>query len=80
MHAAIDEAAKRAGRDPAEVERAVNVMSVDGDADQSADQLARIAVDLRFSTLIVGVRDEDPIGFVRRLGEEVAPRLRDRLA
>ena len=72
----VDEGARAAGRDPAEIERAVNV-TIEGETPAVADQLARIVTDLRFSTLLVGVPDEDPIGFVRRLGEEVAPRLRE---
>jgi alkanesulfonate monooxygenase SsuD/methylene tetrahydromethanopterin reductase-like flavin-dependent oxidoreductase (luciferase family) len=74
--AAISEAARAAGRDPDGVERAVNVMQLDGDVSSWADQLARIASELGFSTLLVGVPSEDPIGFVRRLGEDVAPRVR----
>ena len=70
--AAVDEAARAAGRDPAEIERAVNVMSADADP----DALARIVSDLGFTTLLVAVPDDDPVGFIRRLGEEVAPRLR----
>ncbi len=70
--AAIDEAARAAGRDPAEIERAVNVMSADADP----DALARIVSDLRFTTLLVAVPDDDPAGFIYRLGEEVAPRVR----
>jgi alkanesulfonate monooxygenase SsuD/methylene tetrahydromethanopterin reductase-like flavin-dependent oxidoreductase (luciferase family) len=77
MHAAIDESAKGAGRDPVEIERAVNVMALDGDASRWADQLARIATELRFSTILVGLPADDPIGHVSRLGEEVAPRLRE---
>lgn len=69
--AAIDEAARAAGRDPESIERAVNVMSL-----ESPDQLARIVTELRFSTVMVGVPDDDPVGFVRRLGEDVAPRVR----
>ena len=75
MHARIDEAARRAGRDPAAIERAVNVMEPAGD--DLADRLARIATDLRFTTLLVGVPEDDPVGFVRRLGEDVAPRARE---
>jgi alkanesulfonate monooxygenase SsuD/methylene tetrahydromethanopterin reductase-like flavin-dependent oxidoreductase (luciferase family) len=70
--AAVDEAARAAGRDPSEIERAVNVMSLDG----GAEQLARIVADLGFTTVLVGVPEDDPVGFVRRLGEDVAPRLR----
>ena len=64
--ATIDEAARAAGRDPADIERAVNVIGLESAPDSWAQQLARIATDLRFSTLLVGVPDEDPIGFVRR--------------
>jgi alkanesulfonate monooxygenase SsuD/methylene tetrahydromethanopterin reductase-like flavin-dependent oxidoreductase (luciferase family) len=77
--ATIDEAAKRAGRDPAEIERGVNVMAL-GSPARWADELARIATELRFSTLLVGVGDDDPLGDIARLGEEVAPALRERVA
>ena len=76
--AAIDEAARAAGRDQADVVRAVNVMGLDGDASTWADQLLRIADGLGFGTLFVSVPDEDPVGFVRRLGEDVAPLVRER--
>ena len=75
-HAAIDEAARAADRDPGEIERALNVMVLNGDPATWADQLARIADTLRFSTLLVGVPQEDPVTFVRRLGEDISPRLR----
>jgi alkanesulfonate monooxygenase SsuD/methylene tetrahydromethanopterin reductase-like flavin-dependent oxidoreductase (luciferase family) len=74
-HAAIDEAARAAGRDPTEIERALNVMALDGQPATWADQLAHISEDLRFSTLLVGVPPEDPVTFVRRLGEDISPRL-----
>ena len=70
----IDEAATKAGRDPGEIERAVNVMDLPGDSSSMADELARLASELRMTSLFVGVPDEDPVGFIRRLGEEVAPR------
>ena len=75
-HAAIDDAARAAGRDPEQIERALNVMALDGAPAGWAEQLARIASELRFSTLLVGVPQEDPVTFVRRLGEDVVPRLR----
>jgi alkanesulfonate monooxygenase SsuD/methylene tetrahydromethanopterin reductase-like flavin-dependent oxidoreductase (luciferase family) len=78
-HAAIDEAARRAGRDPDEIERAVNVLALDGEPAGWPDQLARIAGELRFSTLLVAVPPDDPVAFVRRLGEEIAPRVRELL-
>ena len=77
MQAAVDESARKAGRDPGDIERALNVMTLDGDPGGWADQLARYASDLRFTTLIAGVPDDDPVGYVRRLGEDVAPRVRD---
>jgi alkanesulfonate monooxygenase SsuD/methylene tetrahydromethanopterin reductase-like flavin-dependent oxidoreductase (luciferase family) len=77
MQTAIDEAAARAGRDPAEVVRAANVMSLEGPPERWAERLARIATELRFSTLFVSVAGDDPVAFTRRLGEEVAPRARE---
>ncbi len=77
MHAAIDDAARGAGRRPEDVERALNVMGLSSSRAGWADELARIADGLRFSTLLVGVPAEDPVGFVRRLGEDVAPRVRE---
>jgi alkanesulfonate monooxygenase SsuD/methylene tetrahydromethanopterin reductase-like flavin-dependent oxidoreductase (luciferase family) len=74
-HAAIDEAARAAGRDPGDIVRAANVMGLGA---TPGDRLARVA-ELGFSVLLAGVPDEDPVGFVRRLGEDVAPRLRERV-
>jgi alkanesulfonate monooxygenase SsuD/methylene tetrahydromethanopterin reductase-like flavin-dependent oxidoreductase (luciferase family) len=80
-HKAIDEAARAADRSPAEIERAVNVMSVDPDPRRAADELARIVAELRFTTLLVGVpSDGDAVDFTRRLGEDIAPRVRELLA
>jgi alkanesulfonate monooxygenase SsuD/methylene tetrahydromethanopterin reductase-like flavin-dependent oxidoreductase (luciferase family) len=79
MHGVVDEAARAAGRQPGDVERAVNVMALAGDPGTWPGRLARIASDLRFTTLFVGVPDDDPVGFVRRLGEDVAPRVRELL-
>jgi alkanesulfonate monooxygenase SsuD/methylene tetrahydromethanopterin reductase-like flavin-dependent oxidoreductase (luciferase family) len=76
MHAAIDEAAKAAGRDPAAIVRAVNVASLAGDPSGWPEQLAQLATDLRFSTLLVNVPDDDPVTFISRLGEETGPALR----
>jgi alkanesulfonate monooxygenase SsuD/methylene tetrahydromethanopterin reductase-like flavin-dependent oxidoreductase (luciferase family) len=79
-HAAIDEAARAAGREPEEIERAANVMSIDDHPGRAADQLARVATELRFATLLVAVAGDDPVGFIRRLGEDVAPQVRELLA
>jgi alkanesulfonate monooxygenase SsuD/methylene tetrahydromethanopterin reductase-like flavin-dependent oxidoreductase (luciferase family) len=75
--AAVDEAARAAGRDPAAVVRAANVMALEGPPAGWADELARTA-ELGFTTLLVSVPADDPVGFVRRLGEDVAPALRER--
>ena len=77
MHAAVDEAARRAEREPDAIVRALNVMALDGPPAGWADQLARIATDLHFTTLLVGLPEDDALGAVRRLGEDVAPRLRE---
>ena len=78
LHRKIDEAARSAGREPSEIKRAVNVMTLDGDPKGWVDRLVRIAVDLRFETILVGVPDQQPIEFVRRLGEDIAPLVRER--
>jgi alkanesulfonate monooxygenase SsuD/methylene tetrahydromethanopterin reductase-like flavin-dependent oxidoreductase (luciferase family) len=78
LQRAIDEAARAAGRDPAAIERAANVMALVGAPATWSDQLARIATELRFTTLLVAVPDgEEPVAFTRRLGEDVAPRARE---
>jgi len=69
----IDEAARAAGRSPTDVVRAVNITPSVEDPDQIVEQLIQIVEDLRFDTVVVGVPRDDPIGFVRRLGDEVAP-------
>jgi alkanesulfonate monooxygenase SsuD/methylene tetrahydromethanopterin reductase-like flavin-dependent oxidoreductase (luciferase family) len=76
MQARIDEAAKRAGRSPEAIKRAANVMALEGGPDRWPDQLLR-AAELGFETLLVGVPSDDPIGFIRRLGEDVAPNVRE---
>jgi alkanesulfonate monooxygenase SsuD/methylene tetrahydromethanopterin reductase-like flavin-dependent oxidoreductase (luciferase family) len=78
MQDAVDEAARRAGRSPGDVERAVNLMALGDEPASWADSLARTASELRFTTLLARVPSErDPIEFVRRLGEDVAPRVRE---
>jgi hypothetical protein len=74
MQAVVDEAARAAGREPSAVERAVNLMALSGPPNTWADQLARVR-ELGFTSLLVAVPSDDPAGTVRRLGEEVQPRL-----
>jgi alkanesulfonate monooxygenase SsuD/methylene tetrahydromethanopterin reductase-like flavin-dependent oxidoreductase (luciferase family) len=78
MHAAIDDAARAAGREPSDIRRAVNVMALVGDPNGWADQLVSIAGELRFETLLVGVPADDSLDFIRRVGEEIAPDVRER--
>jgi len=75
MHARVDEAAKRAGRDPGEIKRVANTTALEGRPGTWAGQLSR-AAQLGFETLIVPVPEDDPVGFIRRLGEDVAPGIR----
>jgi alkanesulfonate monooxygenase SsuD/methylene tetrahydromethanopterin reductase-like flavin-dependent oxidoreductase (luciferase family) len=75
MQAAIDEAARAAGRKPSEIKRLVNVMALEGDPASWTDQLRGIAA-LGFQTLLIGVPDDAPLDFIRRLGEDIAPELR----
>jgi alkanesulfonate monooxygenase SsuD/methylene tetrahydromethanopterin reductase-like flavin-dependent oxidoreductase (luciferase family) len=74
--ARIDEAARRAGRDPGDVRRLCN-FTPDGDPSTWAEQIERLAVEHRFEGFVLGGDDGgDPVGLVRRIGEEVAPRVR----
>lgn len=78
MQARIDAAAKRAGREPTDVRRIVNVMALEGEPGSWPEELARVA-ELGFETILVGVPDDGALEFVRQLGEEVAPRVRQTL-
>jgi alkanesulfonate monooxygenase SsuD/methylene tetrahydromethanopterin reductase-like flavin-dependent oxidoreductase (luciferase family) len=74
MQAAVDEGARAAGREPSAIERGVNAMALEGAPETWADQLARVH-GLGFTTLLVGPPSDGAADFVRRLGEEVRPRL-----
>jgi alkanesulfonate monooxygenase SsuD/methylene tetrahydromethanopterin reductase-like flavin-dependent oxidoreductase (luciferase family)/FAD/FMN-containing dehydrogenase len=67
----IDEAAEAAGRDPREITRLLNVT-----ADESADDLARLALEDGISTFIV--MGDDPRG-LQRFAEEIAPAVREQV-
>jgi alkanesulfonate monooxygenase SsuD/methylene tetrahydromethanopterin reductase-like flavin-dependent oxidoreductase (luciferase family) len=69
MNERIDRAAIEAGRSPAEIRRLINV-----NPDQDADELARLAHDHGFSTLIMSVSSADD---VRRFAQETAPAVRE---
>jgi len=68
----IDEAARRAGRDPGDIVRAANV-GRGGSADWlDADRIADFAGRLRLDALLVSTPDEHPLGYIAALGETAA--------
>ena len=83
---AIDEAAKRAGRDPASVRRLANVSGqittsgsegfLRGPAGQWVDDLRRLREEYRFETFIFW-GDGDPDEQVKRFAQDVVPAVRD---
>lgn len=70
-NARIDEAAEKAGRDPREIRRMLNVNTSD------VDELVELALEHGFSTFILG--SDDPSS-IQRFGEEIAPAVRDAVA
>ena len=76
-HEVIDEAARRADRDPANIVRAANVGLDDPAEFLDPERLARVASELRFDAALVSVPGDEPLEFIRRLGEDVAPRARE---
>jgi len=76
-HETIDAAAVKADRDPAQIVRAVNVGLDEPDEFLDPDRLARVAIELRFEAALVSVPGDEPLEFIRRLGEDVAPRARE---
>lgn len=83
---AIDEAAKRAGRDPSSVRRLANVSGqitdsgsegfLRGPARQWVDDLRRLREEYRFETFIFW-GDGDPDEQLKRFAQDVVPALRD---
>jgi len=69
---AIDGAARKAGRDPADIVRAVNV-GLHGEHEWlDGAKLHAFAEEHRFDVVLVSVPADDSLGFIRRLGEETA--------
>ncbi|RKQ88345.1 FAD/FMN-containing dehydrogenase [Solirubrobacter pauli] len=66
-NARIDEAAEKAGRDPREIRRLLNLNTDD------IDEIAQLALEHGFSTFILG--SDDPYA-IERFGKEVAPAVR----
>jgi alkanesulfonate monooxygenase SsuD/methylene tetrahydromethanopterin reductase-like flavin-dependent oxidoreductase (luciferase family) len=67
--AAIDEAARRAGRDPGDIVRAANVGLEDSTEWLHPERIAELAGRLRLDALLISTPDEDPLGFIAGLGE-----------
>ena len=67
---AIDEAARKAGRDPGDIVRAVNV-GLHGPREwQDGERLRAFAEEHRFDVVLVSVPEEDSLEFIARLGAE----------
>jgi alkanesulfonate monooxygenase SsuD/methylene tetrahydromethanopterin reductase-like flavin-dependent oxidoreductase (luciferase family) len=71
-HETIDEAARRAGRDPADIVRAVNVGGEDPTVWLDPERVAGLAERYRFDALLLPVPAENPIDHIERLGEMAA--------
>jgi alkanesulfonate monooxygenase SsuD/methylene tetrahydromethanopterin reductase-like flavin-dependent oxidoreductase (luciferase family) len=69
---AIDEAARRAGRDPAEIVRAANVGLGGPDEWVDGDRLHEFAERHRFDLILVAVPTEGSLEFIRGLGQAVS--------
>ncbi len=69
--AAIDEAARKAGRDPAGIARAANVGLDDSAEWLDADRLRTFAHDHRFDVVLVSPSSDEPVEFIRALGQAV---------
>jgi alkanesulfonate monooxygenase SsuD/methylene tetrahydromethanopterin reductase-like flavin-dependent oxidoreductase (luciferase family) len=66
----IDEAAKHAGRDPGDIVRAANVGLDDPSGWLDAGRLAGFAERHRLDALLLSVPSEEPLEFIRGLGEQ----------
>ncbi len=83
----IDEAAEKAGRDPARIRRIANLNGVIGEGDgwlrgpaeHWVEELTRLARDLRFDGFVAWFDDEDQLGQTELFATEVAPRVREAL-
>ena len=89
-HAAIDDAARAADRDPAAISRIANVKGaiVDGDVtawlhgpvEHWVQELTRVLTELRFDGVVLWVDHEDALGQTERFAREVVPLVREAVA
>ncbi len=85
--ALIDEAAEKAGRDPAKIRHVANLNGVIGDGDgwlrgpaeHWVEELVKLARDLRFDSFIAWFDHEDQLGQTELFATQVAPRVREAL-
>ena len=86
---AIDEAARKAGRDPAAIRRVANLNGVIADggdgwlrgpAEHWVEELVKLARDLRFTGFVAWFDGEDQLGQTERFATEVVPAVREALA
>ncbi len=84
-HARIDDAARQAGRDPADIQRIYNVFGsitatpsgfLTGPVDQWVDELTELVLDGGMDTFVFGTQDDD-LSQIRCFASEVAPAVRE---
>jgi alkanesulfonate monooxygenase SsuD/methylene tetrahydromethanopterin reductase-like flavin-dependent oxidoreductase (luciferase family) len=84
---AIDEAAERAGRDPASIRRIANVNGtftdggaatgwLEGPPEHWVEELTRLHHDYGFDGFVMSFGDDEPLEKIERLASEVAPAVR----
>jgi alkanesulfonate monooxygenase SsuD/methylene tetrahydromethanopterin reductase-like flavin-dependent oxidoreductase (luciferase family) len=83
---AIDQAAERAGRDPAKIRRIANVSGkftdgapsgwLEGPPEHWVEELTRLHVDYGFDGFVMSFGDDEPLEKIDRLATEVAPAVR----
>jgi len=88
-HARIDDAARAAGREPADIQRVYNVFGaitdgpptgfLQGPADQWVDELTELVLDGGMDTFVFAAQDDD-VSQIQRFAREVAPAVRDAVA
>jgi alkanesulfonate monooxygenase SsuD/methylene tetrahydromethanopterin reductase-like flavin-dependent oxidoreductase (luciferase family) len=76
-NAIIDDAAREAGRDPADVRRLLNIAGPEGTVQEWVHELVRLALDDGVGTFILMSDDAD---LIRLFGREVAPTVREIVA
>lgn len=83
----IDDAARAAGRDPAEIRRVANLNGaitdgeptgwLHGPVEHWVSELVRLVRELRFDGFVLWPDDEDALGQTERFARDVVPRVRD---